>query len=70
MVTRYIKVYPYLQSLVMCDNTLKMTEIEATKGYDNFSNSSNSTNSYTHIYIYIYIYIYIKKMMVMRGNAL
>ena len=65
MVTRYIKVYPYLQSLVMCDNTLKMTEIEATKGYNNFS---NSTNSYTHTYIYIYIYI--KKMMVMRGNAL
>ena len=41
MVTRYIMAYPSLYSLVMCGNAFNLTEIEVTKGYDNFSNSAN-----------------------------
>ena len=38
MVTRYIKAYPCLQSLIMYGNKFKMTKIEVTEGYGNFSN--------------------------------
>ena len=38
MVVRYIKVYPYLQSLVMCGGKFKMTKTEIAEGYGNFSN--------------------------------
>ena len=35
MLTRYIKAYPCLQSLVMRGNTFNMTKIEVTEGYGN-----------------------------------
>ena len=38
MVVRYIKVYPCLQSLVMCGGKFKMTKTEIAEGYGNFSN--------------------------------
>ena len=38
MVTRYIKAYPCLKSLVICGNKFKITEIEVTEGYGNFPN--------------------------------
>ena len=38
MVTRYFKAYPCLQNLIMCGNTLNMTETDVTNECGNFSN--------------------------------
>ena len=61
MVTRYIKAYPCLQSLVMCGKTFNMIQIEVTEGYAKFSNSANmdrqrvtNFNALPHVLTFIF----------------